>query len=78
MKEPVTEPPQAASKCTDVITWLSLALTSVLLATTYLNTPFCPYWGQSCGPRRAPQQRSYLDYESRAITLSAALTSDAA
>ena len=26
VKEPVTEPPKAAAKCTDVITWLSLAL----------------------------------------------------
>src|SRR5437879_6477670 len=74
-KEPVTEPPKAAAKCIDVITWL--ALTSVLIATSKLTTPFCPL-GQSCGHRRSAQQRSHLGYESRAITLSAALTSDAA
>src|SRR5260370_24101000 len=37
-----------------------------------------PLLGQSCGPKRSAQQRSYLGYESVAIILSAALTSDAA
>ena len=47
VKEPVNEPPKAAAKCTDVITWLSLALTSVLLATSNLTAPFCPFWAKA-------------------------------
>jgi hypothetical protein len=74
----MTEAPNAAAKYADVITWLSLALTSVLLHTTNLTTPFCPFWPKSADLEDRHKQRSYLAYGSAAITLSAALTSDAA
>jgi hypothetical protein len=70
--------PKAAGNYTNVITWLSLALISVLLATSNLITPFYPFWAK--GPDLEDRDSSVRIsvYGSAAITLSAPPTSDAA